>query len=124
VISGRSPGPPDRTGAWLANEIEGYLLLQTERDQAQHEAQNLCSRMPWLTTAQAEDVTRYYIEQRLGLTRQALQSIADRAHRLRAEYEARNAALSRTLLKWHAACASLLLAAAGAAGTGLFLLTR
>ncbi|MDQ0585717.1 hypothetical protein [Streptomyces rishiriensis] len=124
MISDRSPGPVDRTGARLANEVEGYLLLQAERDQAQHEARTLCSRMPWLTTAQAEDLARHYIEQRLGLTRQALQITADRAHRLRAEYEARYADLRHTLLKRHAACATLLLAAASTAGTTTYLLNR
>jgi hypothetical protein len=124
VISRRSPGPSARQGAVLANQAEGYLLLQAERHQAQHEADMLCSRLPWLTTAQAEDLTCHYIEQRLGLTRQALQITADRAHRLHAEYEARYAVLRRTLLKWHAVCASLMFAAASTAGTSLYLLTR
>jgi hypothetical protein len=124
VIPRRSPRPSARPGAVLANQAEGYLLLQAEQDQAQHEAQFLCSRLPWLTTAQAEDLTRHYIDQRLRLTRQALQITADRAHRLRAEYEARYAALRQTLLKWHAACASLTLAAVSTAGTSLYLFTR
>jgi hypothetical protein len=124
VISGQPPGPPNRQAARLANEVEGYLLLQAERDQALHEARTLCSRLPWLTTAQAEEVVRHYIEQRLGLTRQALQITADRAHQLRAEYEARYAALRHTLLTWHATCASLIVAAAGTASTSLYLLTR
>ncbi|MFF3482081.1 hypothetical protein ACFYXC_02225 [Streptomyces sp. NPDC002701] len=124
MIPGRSSGRPDRPGAALANEVEGYLLLRAERDQARLEATALCARLPWLTTAQAEDLSRHYVEQRLGLTRQALQVTADRAHRLRAEYEARHAVLRRTLLKWHAACASLVLTAAGTAGTGLYVLAR
>lgn len=124
MISGRSSGPPDRPGSGLDNEVEGYLLLHAERDQAQHEAETLCSRLPWLTTAQAEDLTRRYIEQRLGLTRQALQITANRADRLRAEYEARYTALRQTLLTWHATCASLTVAAASTAGTSLYWLTR
>lgn len=124
MIPGRSPGPLDRPAAALANEVEGYLLLRAERDQAQQEAATLCSCLPWLTSAQAEDVTRHYVEQRLGLTRQALQRTADRAHRLRAEYEARYAELRRALLKRHAAGASLLLTAAGTVGTGLYVLSR
>ncbi|MET7683053.1 hypothetical protein [Streptomyces sp. NPDC005423] len=121
---GRSPGPLERQGAGLANEVEGYLLLQAERDQARLEAETLCSRLPWLTSAQAEEVARHYIEQRLGLTRQALRITADRAHQLRPLYEARYAALRLNLMKWHAACASLLFTAAGTAGTSLYLLTR
>ncbi|MDQ1038736.1 hypothetical protein QFZ75_005152 [Streptomyces sp. V3I8] len=118
------PGPPDRPGAGLAGEIEGYLLLEAERDQARREAAALCSRLPWLTTAQAEDVARHYVDQRLGLTGQALRRTADRAHRLRGEYESRYAALRVTLLKWHALCASLLLAVAGTAGASVYVLTR
>jgi hypothetical protein len=69
-------------------------------------------------------VTRHCTQQRLGLTRQALQVTADRALRLRAEYEARYAALRRTLLKWHAACAVRLLTATGTVGSTSCLLTR
>ncbi|WP_367320424.1 hypothetical protein [Streptomyces sp. HUAS ZL42] len=120
TASSRRGAPLDRQGGALANEVEGYLLAQAEREQAQREAEVLCARLPWLTTGQAEDLTRHYTEQRLGLTRQALQATADRAERLRGEYEARYAALRRTLLRRHAACACLLVAfsaAAGAAGS-------
>ncbi|MGW0424724.1 hypothetical protein [Streptomyces sp. NPDC003015] len=124
MISRRCPGPSARQGAVLANQVEGYLLLQAERDQAQHEAKMLCRRLPWLTTAQAEELMCHYVQQRLGLTRQALQVTASRADRLRAEYEGRYAVLRQRLLKWHAACASLLLAAASTASTSLYLLAR
>ncbi|MFI5689713.1 hypothetical protein [Streptomyces sp. NPDC051636] len=122
MISGRAPGPQEGQAARLANEVEGYLLLHAERDQAKHEAQSLCARLPWLTTAQADDVTRHYIEQRLTLTTQALQITANRADRLRAQYEARYSALRHTLLKRHAACACFVLAVASTAGTSMYVL--
>ena len=114
----------DRQEAAFANEVEGYLLLQAERERAQHEAAALCARLPWLTSGQAEDLTRHYTEQRLGLTRQAFQATAERAKCLRDEYEARYAALRRVLLRRHAACACLLLACSAVAGTGSALLAR
>ncbi|WP_328741552.1 hypothetical protein OG436_02550 [Streptomyces caniferus] len=105
--SRKGPAPGRRSGT-LAHEVESYLLVEAERAQARREAEALCAKLPWLTTAQADDLARHYMDQRLGLTCQALQAIADRAKRLRGEYEARYAALRRTLLRRHAACACLL----------------
>ncbi|MEU2060861.1 hypothetical protein [Streptomyces sp. NPDC013455] len=123
-----SPGahgaPLNRQSAAFANEVEGYLLLHAEREQAQREAEALCACLPWLTTGQADDLTRHYLEQRLGLTRQALQVTADRAKRLRGEYEARYATLRRTLLRRHAVVACLLFGCSTAASAGVGLLTR
>ncbi|GAB7035741.1 hypothetical protein AB0G35_15480 [Streptomyces sp. NPDC021749] len=114
----------DRQGAALAHEVEGYLLVQAEREQARCEAEALCARLTWLTTGQAEDLTRHYTEQRLGLTRQALQATADRAKRLRGEYESRYAALRRALLRRHAACACLLFVCSTMAGAATGVLVR
>jgi hypothetical protein len=122
--SSRHGAPPDRQSGTLANEVEGYLLLQAEREQAQREAEALCARLPWLTQGQAEDLARHYTEQRLGLTREALQATADRAKRLRGEYEARYATLRRTLLRRHAVCACLVMACSTVAGVGTCLLAR
>ena len=115
--------PEGRRGE-LANTIEGYLLVRTHHDQAHREAEELCARMPWLTAAQAEDVTRHYLRQRIDLTRQLLQDTVDRAAQLRQEYETRYAALRRDLFKRHAACASAVLACAAGIGTLASLLTR
>ncbi|MEU3979129.1 hypothetical protein AB0F77_03315 [Streptomyces sp. NPDC026672] len=116
-----TPNRPDARAAGqrgsVANEVEGYLLLHAEREQARHEAETLCARLSWLTTAQAEDLTLHYTEQRLGLTRQALQVTADRAQRLRGEYEARYRALRHSLLRRHAVYACLLFTGAAATGT-------
>ncbi|MFJ8677698.1 hypothetical protein [Streptomyces sp. NPDC093589] len=122
--SGRDGLPPARQGVVLANEVEGYLLVQAEREQAQHEAEVLCRRLTWLTSGQVEELTRHYTEQRLGLTYQALQATADRAKRLRGEYEARYAALRRTLLKRHAVWACFLFACSITASAGGHLLGR
>ncbi|MGW3359324.1 hypothetical protein ACWDFL_28560 [Streptomyces bungoensis] len=126
---GADPGtgrdtPLERQAGALANEVEGYLLLHAEREQAQHEAEALCGRLPWLTAGQAEDLTRHYLEQRLGLTRQALQATADRAKRLRGEYEARYAELRGALLRRHALCACALLAVSTATTTVSVLTAR
>lgn len=113
----------DRSGP-LANAVEGYLLARTHQDRARREAEDLCARMPWLTTAQAEDVTRHYLHQRLELTRRMLQDTVERAAQLRQEYEDRYAALRHDLLKRHAACAAAVIACASAVTTLAWLLPR
>lgn len=121
-------GPDDRApsdqGRALAAEVEGYLLARAEYDTAHREAESLCARLPWLTTEQAEDLTRHYIGQRLDVTRQILTTITRRAGELREEYEARYAVLRRALLKTHAAFACALLAGAGGLSAALCTLTR
>jgi hypothetical protein len=116
--------PPDGRDSAPADTIEGYLLARTHLDQAEREAESLCARMPWLTAAQAEDVTHHYVRTRLDLTRQMLLSTTERAAQLRQEYEDRYAALRRDLLKRRAACATALLACAGAVSTLGCLLAR
>jgi hypothetical protein len=108
----------------LASQVEGYLLIQAEREQALREAASLCRRLPWLTSSQAEDLTNRYCEQRLHLTRRTLQAVAVRADQLQGEYEARYAALRRMLRKRLAVGASLLLVCVGALSTGFHLLPR
>ncbi|MGW0333237.1 hypothetical protein ACWD0J_15430 [Streptomyces sp. NPDC003011] len=108
----------------LANTVEGYLLARTHHDQAQREAEDLCARMPWLTSAQAEDVTRHYLRQRIDLTRQMLLTTTERAGRLREEYEDRYASLRRELLKRHAACACAVLACTAGVSTLMYLVGR
>jgi hypothetical protein len=96
----------------VADEAEGYLLARSHHDRARREAEDLCGRMPWLTTDQAEDVTRHYIRQRLVLSRQMLGDTVKRAAQLRQEYEDRYATLRRHLLKVHAAAACAILTCA------------
>ncbi|WP_395575818.1 hypothetical protein [Streptomyces sp. BK79] len=108
----------------LASQVEGCLLIQAEREQALREAAALCARLPWLTSSQAGDLTSRYCEQRLHLTRRALQAVGSRADQLRDEYEARYTALRRLLLKRLAVGASLLLICAGILSTGSHLLSH
>jgi len=108
----------------LADEAEGYLLAHAHRDQARREAEDLCARMPWLTAAQAEELTGHYVCHRLGVTRQLLLSTVQRADRLRQEYESRYADLRRALLRRHAAGACAVLACVGGVSTLAGLLTR
>ncbi|GGL10250.1 hypothetical protein [Streptomyces flaveus] len=117
-------GPYGDGDSVLADEAEGYMLAHVHHDQARREAEALCARMPWLTSAQAEDLTRHYVRQRIGLTRQMLLDVVERAGQLRQEYEDRYAALRRDLLKRHAACACVVLACAGGVSTLACLLTR
>ncbi|MFF8873341.1 hypothetical protein [Streptomyces massasporeus] len=121
---GRPAAPTGRQAATFINQVEGYLLLQAEQEQARHEAAALCDRLPWLTTAQAQDLSHHYINHRLTLTRNALQAIADRAAALQAEYETRYTGLRHTLLKRHALLAVLLLIGAGTASTVVWLFAR
>lgn len=116
-----SPGEGDGE---LANTVEGYLLAHSLREQARREAEDLCTRLPWLTTDQAEDVTRHYVLQRIDVSRRVLQSTVERAAQLRHEYEDRYATLRHDLLKRHAACACAVLAFAGALSALPSLLTR
>ncbi|GGS36558.1 hypothetical protein AB0E75_32175 [Streptomyces griseoviridis] len=120
----RPATPPGHRADALAHQVEGYLLVHAERERAEREAAVLCARLPWLTTAQADDLTRHYTEQRLVLTRRTLQATVERAEALRREYEARYAALRRELLKRHAAGASLLLLTVGTVSATGVLLTR
>ncbi|MEU2281112.1 hypothetical protein ABZ614_03895 [Streptomyces sp. NPDC013178] len=107
-----------------ANTVEGYLLALSHHDQARLEAEQLCARMPWLTTAQAEDVAHHYVRQRIDLTRQMLQSTVERAAQLREEYETRYRALRRDLLRRHAAWACALVVSVGGVSTLVSLFTR
>lgn len=109
--------PPDGRGRLLAHRVEGFLLAHTHHEQAHREAETLCSRLPWLTSAQAEEVTRQYVRQRIELTRRMLLITTERADQLRQEYEARYAVLRRDLLRRHAVCACAVVACAGAVST-------
>ncbi|WP_399934076.1 hypothetical protein [Streptomyces kanamyceticus] len=104
----RSPNhrPHLDEAAAIAAEAEGFLIAHGHRVEAHREARALCEKLPWLTTAQAEDLTRHYVQHRMALTRHMLGTTARRAQELRGEYEARYQQLRRALLKRHAAWAS------------------
>ncbi|GAA1422864.1 hypothetical protein GCM10009601_25030 [Streptomyces thermospinosisporus] len=121
---GERETPPDGLGSALAVRVEGYLLAHTHHEQAHREAESLCARLPWLTTAQAEDVTRQYVRQRIELTRRMLQMTLERADQLRGEYEARYAVLRRDLLRRHTAFACAVVVCSAALSTAVCLLGR
>ncbi|MEU3889746.1 hypothetical protein [Streptomyces sp. NPDC029041] len=108
----------------LADETEGFLLAHVHREEAQREAEQLCARMPWLTTAQTEEITGHYVRRRLDVTRQLMLGTVRRADELRQEYESRYAHLRRTLLRCHAAGACAVVACAAGAGALAGVLTR
>jgi hypothetical protein len=84
--------------AAVINEVEGYLLYQAELRTADKEAEAFVRRMPWLTTAQREEVARHYADQRIELSKEVLRAIATRCEELRAEYTARYESLRQRLM--------------------------
>lgn len=106
----RAPGSRGgRQAAALANDVEGYLRAQTDLEEARRAAEAFCARLPWLTTAQAEDVARHFADEHVQLTREMLTRTVRRAAELRGEYQARYDELRHRLLVRHtmAACALL-----------------
>lgn len=80
------------------NRLEGYLLLQAERDRAADRARRFAGRLDWLTVAQREEVERLYAQDQLALTEQTLRTVARRCEELRAEYRQVYRRLRRRLL--------------------------
>jgi hypothetical protein len=69
------------------NQLEGYLLLQTERDRASDRARRFAGRLDWLTVAQREEGERLYAQDQWDLTEQTLRKVVRRGEELRAEYQ-------------------------------------
>ncbi|MFJ4923131.1 hypothetical protein [Streptomyces sp. NPDC088725] len=69
--------------------IEGYLLWNAELEEARRQAGSFAGQLPWLTTAQREDVERVYAADRVAASHATLLRIAGRATELRGEYEER-----------------------------------
>lgn len=105
----------------LVGEAEGYLKARTRYLEACREAETLRSAMPWLTTAQAEEVTHHYIQQRLRHTRLTLVRHIDE---LREQYETRYRQLRRDLLRTHAAVACVLVVGSAGINAAVCLLGR
>ncbi|MFA3877937.1 hypothetical protein ABS735_30465 [Streptomyces sp. MMCC 100] len=112
MTGSQRPRPHLDDAATVATQAEGFLRAQAYYDEARSEAQALCDRMPWMTTAQAEDFTRHYVDHRLTLTRAMLSATVARAGELRQEYEGRYLQLRRALLRRHASWVSVVLASA------------
>ncbi|QXE38335.1 hypothetical protein KQY30_32970 [Streptomyces sp. GMY02] len=101
-------------------QLEGYLLWNAEIEDARGRAARFCEQLPWLTTAQREDVERAYIADRLAASRAMLVRISERAAGLRGEYTERY----RTLRTRCVAAAVVAVGAASGACTAVTYLTR
>ncbi len=111
---------PERHGEAAAgiNALEGHLLWQAEATRARSRARAFTARLPWLTTAQREEVERVYVCDHLDHATASLRATARRCEELRAEYRGAYRALCRRLTAGAAlglaavtALAALLLAA-------------
>ncbi|MFC6063361.1 hypothetical protein [Streptomyces ochraceiscleroticus] len=91
-------GPDERAADAGPDRLEGYLLCWTEAERARTEAAAFADRMPWLTTAQREEVIRQYTADRLVLTRRYLERVRHRCDRLQDEYATRYRGLRHRLL--------------------------
>lgn len=80
--------PEDDSARGLV-QLEGYLLWSAEMEQVRRHAARFTGQLPWLTTAQCEDVERAYIADRVEVSRAVLVRITERAGELRDEYSAR-----------------------------------
>ncbi|GGW99847.1 hypothetical protein GCM10010297_22260 [Streptomyces malachitofuscus] len=116
MTSGGARRPSPGIAAGVGAEAEGFLMACSHRTEADREAQRLCASLPWLTTAQAEELTRHYIAHRIALSRRMLTATVQRADELRREYEDRYQELRRSLLRRHAVWASCMLACAAGVG--------
>ncbi|MFD7702599.1 hypothetical protein [Streptomyces caelestis] len=104
---------PRQDSALDWNRLEGHLLWAAEVEEARRQAARFAGELPWLTTAQREEVERVYRADRIAVSRAVLVRICDRAAELRTEYEAR--------YRWlRARCVALaVVAVAGGAGTAI-----
>ena len=94
------------------HQITGYLLWNAEIEDARRQAALFTSHLPWLTTAQREDVERVYIADRLASSRAMLERIRDRAGELRGEYGQRYLFLRRRCVAAAAGCAAVVVGVA------------
>ncbi|KIF66683.1 hypothetical protein HY68_32665 [Streptomyces sp. AcH 505] len=111
----------DKDSARGLAQLEGYLLWNTEVHEARSQAALFAEQLPWLTTAQREEVEQVYTADRLRVSRAVLVRIRERSEELRDEYTARYQQLKGR-------CVALTVVAVGGAVTGtctaLPLLTR
>ncbi|MGX1881719.1 hypothetical protein [Streptomyces sp. NPDC055287] len=97
-------------------QLEGYLLWNAEVTEARHHAGRFTEQLPWLTTAQREDVERVYTAERLAASRAMLVRVSARATALRGEYTERYRRL-------RARCVAVTVVCAGAASGACAALT-
>jgi hypothetical protein len=92
-----------RAAAEGIRQLEGYLLVQTERAAAQRAAEEFAAHLPWLAPEQREEVVRLYTAERMTFTRRSLEHVVRRCDELRGVYTERYAELRRRLLCRHLA---------------------
>ncbi|MFD3452814.1 hypothetical protein ACFWVC_11580 [Streptomyces sp. NPDC058691] len=92
----RSAGGDPAAAEGIA-QCENFLSWHAEIGDAQAAASAFADRMPWLTTAQRDEVVRLYIAERLDLARKMLTRISRRGTELNAEYDRRYNALRNRL---------------------------
>ncbi|POX38904.1 hypothetical protein C3486_20770 [Streptomyces sp. Ru73] len=88
-------GPAAEAGL---DRLEGYLLCWAEAERARADAVAFADRLPWLTTAQREEVIRHYTADRVAVTRRYFERVRDRSGELREEYTARYRELRHRLV--------------------------
>ncbi|MEU0098809.1 hypothetical protein [Streptomyces sp. NPDC006267] len=111
--------PEKDTDRGLA-QLEGFLLWSAEVERARRQARRFTDQLPWLTTAQREDVERVFTAERVAASRETLVRIRDRADELREEYTGR-------YVRLRARCVAVSAGAVGAAacvGAALTLVLR
>ncbi|MFG3408288.1 hypothetical protein [Streptomyces sp. NPDC048142] len=111
---------PDKDSARGLAQLEGFLLWNAEVERARGQARRFTGQLPWLTTAQREEIERVFIAERVTASRESLIRIRDRADELRAEYTGRYTRL-------RARCVAVSAGAVGVAtclGTALTLVRR
>ncbi|GAA1519462.1 hypothetical protein [Streptomyces albidochromogenes] len=111
---------PEQESAQGLAQLEGYLLWSAEVAEARHQAGRFAEQLPWLTTAQREDVERAYTADRLAVSKAFLVRVAARSTALRAEYTERYRRLRARCVATAAVCAGL----AGGACAVVTLLVR
>ncbi|MBM9503236.1 hypothetical protein ITX44_01575 [Streptomyces sp. KK5PA1] len=100
------------------NQIAGYLLWNAEIEQARRQAAAFTSCLPWLTTAQREDVERVYIADRLAVSQAMLERIRARVIELREEYSRRYVYLQRRCVAAAVGCSAVVVGIAAAVVLG------
>ncbi|MER5274961.1 hypothetical protein ABT025_04275 [Streptomyces sp. NPDC002809] len=80
---------PEKDSARGLAQMEGYLLWNAEVEEARRRAHRFTDELPWLTSAQREDVERVYTADRAAASRAMLVRVSARAAELRGEYNER-----------------------------------
>ncbi|MEU1874516.1 hypothetical protein RKD37_000901 [Streptomyces ambofaciens] len=95
-MTGGKDSPP--AARVLINEIEGHLLVAATRAQGRTASARFTAPFDWLDDDRRREVEERFEAEYLALARSSWQRTAERAGRLRGEYEERYRALRRRLL--------------------------